>query len=228
MILTLSESRQETEHVRTFGFQPNIDFMPGQFIILEAEINGEAVKRAYSISSSPLDKYLELTVELVPNGKMTSYLFNSLRPGSKIKASPPQGNFYYKEGTSVSMIAGGSGVTPMRSIIRYCGQKKLGTDITLLCSSKTMKEILFKEEFEQLSKSNQKLTVIHTLTRESPVHWKGELGRINREMIGRSFPNLKGDLFYICGPAEMVKSLSAILSELGIEKGRIKKDVWGV
>jgi glycine betaine catabolism B len=225
MIASILSIREEYPGVKTFVFDYRPSFRPGQFVMLSAMIGQENVSRAYSISSSPLDPNVELTIELVKGGKMTTHLFE-LQPGDQIEIGEPKGSFIYEPDIAVAnMLTGGTGISAMRSIIRYCTQKGLATSLNLLYSNRTRDRILFREELESLAKKNQNLKIVHTLTRESPIGWTGDVGRIDKEKIAK-YCDLKGN-FFLCGSAEMAKELTSSLIDLGINKKDIKRDIWG-
>ena len=223
---------KDTERMKTFSFQPldgNIPkFFPGQFVFLYADINGEEIERAYSIASSPLDELLELGLKLVENGKMTTYFHNKVKLGDVFEISRPQGYFKYTEEIKRAvLISGGSGITPMRSIIRYCTQKNLDTKITLLSSFRTEDEIIYKKEFEKLSKKNPHLKIVNTLTRNKNSKWKGKQGRISEKMIQSECEDISDSTFFICGPLKMVESIILILKKMEVNRKKIKMNLWG-
>jgi len=231
--IKLIEIINETKLVKIFKFKPlegSIPlFSPGQFVFLYAMINGEEIKRAYSIASSPLDEKLELEIELVENGKMTSFLHTQTKVGDIFEINNPQGHFKFIEGKSdkVIMIAGGTGIAPMRSIIRYCTQKNLDTKLVLFYSSRTKDRIVYKKEFEELVKENPQLKVVNTLTRNQDSDWKGKQGRINKEMILEEAGDISESMFFLCGSIKMVKSMVDMIKEMGVDRTRIKMDIWG-
>ncbi len=228
----LIEIIKNTDTMKTFRFTPvqgSIpEFLPGQFVFLYANINGEEIKRAYSIASSPLDNTLDLGLELVENGKMTTYFHNNVKIGDIFEISQPKGHFKYTDDVKKAvMIAGGSGITPMRAISRYCTQKKLDTKLILLYSSKTEDKILYRKEFEELAQINPNLKVVHTLTRNKDSNWKGRQGRVCEEVISEECGNLEDATFYLCGSINMVKTMSSLIKEMGADRKKIKMDIWG-
>lgn len=231
--IKLLEIINETELVKTFRFKPLSgkipEFLPGQFVFLYATINGEEVKRAYSIASSPLDETLDLEIELVENGKMTTFLHTKVKVGDMLEIDAPQGHFKFQEDMTnkLIMIAGGSGIAPMRSIIRYCTQKNLSTQLNLFYSSRTEDRIVYKKEFEELEKKNPNFKFLNTLTRNKDLNWKGNQGRINKEMIIDNSENIEDSMFFLCGSTTMVKSMRDLLKEMDIDRKKIKMDVWG-
>ncbi|MBT3720107.1 hypothetical protein HN789_05195 [archaeon] len=230
----LVEIVEETDTMKTFKFvslKNEIPFFsPGQFVFLYAKINGEEIKRSYSISSSPLDKTFDLGLELVENGKMTTYFHKNVKIGDIFEISSPLGHIKFNKELAkrVVMISGGSGIVPMRSICRYATQKNLETQLTLIYSTKTESKIAYNNELLSLEKENSSLKIINTLTRNKDPNWKGREGRVSKEIILEAAnKDLQNTVFIICGSGSLNKSMSNMLKEMGINRKQIKIDVWG-
>ncbi len=222
----------ETSDTKTFRFEPvneKLDFIPGQFVFLYVNINGEEIKRPYSIATSPLDPDLELTIELVNNGTVTDYMHDKAKVGDILELSDPQGRFTYTEDLSknIVVIAGGCGIVPMRSIMRYCTQKKLDTKITFFYSCKRFSSIIYREELNQLQIDNPNLKIIYTLTQEDKKDWEGLTGRFKIDMLLDNFEDPTNNVYFLCGPMPMVKALSDGLKQAGISSKNIKRELWG-
>jgi ferredoxin-NADP reductase len=226
----------ETYDVKTFRFVKldggKFDFLPGQFVFLYADIpvDGklERVKRAYSIASSPTDSdYLELTLKLYPHGKMTTHFHSHVKLGDVFELSAPLGKFTYEEenGKKIVLVVGGSGIVPMRSIARYCTEKNLKTDMTLLYSTKVPEDIIYGKELKDLEKTNPFLKSYITITRNTE-RWDGRKGRIDEEMIKDSVEDYLGSIYYICGPLEFIRGVAGLLKGMGVDRTKIKRDVW--
>ncbi len=228
----LIDIKKETKNVKSYFLKSlngqNLDFLPGQFVNLYVKINNERVKRSYSIASSPLNKkYVELTIKLVPNGKVSPYMHNGVKVGDIFEISQPRGKFFYMDHLkSIVLIAAGSGIVPFMSMIRYCTEKKLDTKISLLYSSKTEKDIIYQKELEKLEKINSNLKIYHTLTRDSWKNKRGHTGRINKDFIYETVQNIFKNTYYICGSFGFVHDMAEILKEIGINRKQIKRDVW--
>jgi len=221
----LIEIRKETDTVKTFVFELDrkMKFLPGQFVFLYAFIEGMDIKRAYSIASSPSDPNLELTIELVEKGRLTTYLFNNVKVGDTFKIEGPNGKFVFSDDLSeIVLIAGGSGVTPMRSIIRYILSKGLDTKVKLFYSAKTESNIIYCDELKKFSKSG--VDIVVTLTRQE---WEGPVGRIDIGLVKEHIFKLDNKTYFLCGPVQMVMDMSKGLKEEGVDRSQIKKDVWG-
>ena len=222
----------ETDTMKTFKFLPvenkKLNYLPGQFVFLYTTIEGEEIKRAYSVASSPLDETLDLGLELVENGKMTTLFHNQVKVGDVFEVSQGKGHFKYTEDIKKAvMLAGGSGITPMRSITRYCTQKNLNTDLILLYSARTEDKIVYNKEFEDLAVKNSHFKFVKTLTRNQDPNWNGKQGRITKEFILEQAGDITNAMFYLCGSTKMVKSMVDMVKELGVDRTKIKMDLWG-
>ncbi len=214
------------------GSQVSFEFLPGQFIVLAFEIfdqtKGRSVRknRAFSISSSPAEKnYLEITVK--KTGRISTYLHEVVKEGDLLTIKNRSGEFYFQEGFSdeLVLIAGGTGIAPLMSMIRYIIQRKLPVKITLLYSNKTSGDIIFYKEIQDLEFRNSDFRCVHTITRPEGYDWKGSTGRINQELLEQNVSN-KQALFYICGPKAMIQATAELLKGLGVHPSRIKIEKW--
>ncbi len=204
----------------------NVDFYPGQFFMVS--IPGEEnLKRAYSIASSPHEKHIEICLGKV--GNFSSKLFGK-NPGDVLIFKGPYGKFFFdgEMKNDLVLFAGGLGITPMMSIIRYCNGKKLNNKVRLLYCAKTPQNLIYKEELERTRDENKNFDFVLTITRLRPEHkWCGKTGRIDEKLLKESIKNIEDKLFYLCGPKEFVKCIIEMLEKLNVKKERIKTDVWG-
>lgn len=228
------EAEQITASSRSIRFArpEGFSFLPGQFIILELESRGAEGKAAeitriakpLSFSSSPTEDYLQLTKRLT--GHEFSNAFLSLKSGDVIRFSGPYGSFTFQgEHEKIAMLSGGIGITPLRSMIRYCTDRGLATDIVLFYSNRAEDDIPFGDEFEALKGKNRKLTIINTHTRPGPA-WKGRTGRIDANMIRELLADYPERVFYTSGPKKMVEAMQLALQELNIPASRIRKEIF--
>ena len=223
--------RDDTHDTKTFRLPvpETFDFIPGQFVILslwyEKGGTSKEVKRSYSIASSPTEKgHIDLTIKLYPQGELSPRIF-SMKEGDQCGVHGPFGKFILDANKpKIAFLTAGSGVTPFRSMIKYCLDKKLQNEMVMLYSSKTPKDIIYKEEFDEWNKSPN-LKIINTITRPDGTGWNGQTGRISAEMI-RKYIDVENSDFYLCGPDEFLNSMLEILKDLHVEKDRIKKEQW--
>lgn len=212
-------------------------FSPGQYVQAELKLeerdgfklNGmpDIQKRSFSISSSPNEKrYIELTCKAVPNGFTSVYVVNCMQPHDKLKITGPMGNLAFDEKNSkknLVFLAAGSGISPIMSIIRYISENKIKVNALLIYSNKIEDEILWKKEIEVISKKNKNIKHIFTLTQQE---WKGQKGRISKEMIESKVKEIRDIDFFIVGPPPFVAEMEKILQELGVKENSIKKEMY--
>jgi NAD(P)H-flavin reductase len=221
--------KEETHDVKSFFLEPykEIDFIPGQYCLVSIEGNEEFKdeKRPFTFANSPTKKDgLQLTIKKM--GKFTSAL-HELNEGDLLDIEGPKGeslNFDESVGDDVVFIAGGSGITPFISAIRYAVEKNLSNKLTLIYSNRKKDDIIYKDELEKLSDEG-KIKLVNTLTKED---WDGETGRIDEELIKKYVDNLKEKTYYICAPPSMVKAMNKLLKEMGIDKKKIKWEDWQI
>ncbi|WP_329225333.1 2Fe-2S iron-sulfur cluster-binding protein [Streptomyces sp. NBC_00111] len=223
------EVRRETPSAVTLvledaGGSPGpFDFRPGQFFTLVADIDGRAVRRAYSASSAPGSPRLEVTVKHVEGGRFSGHVHRGLRPGDGLAVRGPSGSFHtgQRPPDELVLIAAGSGVTPMMSMIRTQLAVRTGRGrIALLYSSRSPDEIIFGDELSRLARENpDRLSVTHVLTRRD--------GRIGADGVRRWIAGLgqAGDAhFYVCGPEALMDAVQGVLTGLGVTDERVHKE----
>lgn len=227
--IELLDIEDEGPSVRSFRMPaPYEDFSysPGQFI--EVGLPEDSVEKAFSLSSSPTEgKTLQITVELLDSGELSPDLFQ-LQAGDRLKIHGPYGIFRYEEGMAdrVVLIAGGTGIAPIRAMMRYIADRNLPVDVTLLYSARTPAHLLFYDELVDLDR-RENFKVHLTVTRDFDHAWDGPRGRINRARLEETIAKLDA-LFYLCGPAQMNNDLRQDLLNLGVDRKRIKMDRWGL
>ncbi|MDD5680627.1 MAG: FAD-dependent oxidoreductase [Candidatus Omnitrophica bacterium] len=188
-----------------------INFKAGQFMLVILRGNSR-LKRYLSISNSPTEKgYIEFTKKLTESD--FSEELNTLQPGDAVKIQYPFGSFTLSDpDDKIAFLSGGIGVTPVRSMCKYAVDAKLGTDIVLLYGNQSVRDIVFREDFEQMQRKYPKLKVIHILCESSP-GFDCKIGLINKDIIRQEIPDYKERKFYISGPPVMVGAMKKILSE---------------
>jgi ferredoxin-NADP reductase/DMSO/TMAO reductase YedYZ heme-binding membrane subunit len=229
--LRVAKIFQETPEVRTFrlvmpsGSRLPFDYLPGQYLILKPEIDGQKFGRSYTIASSPTRSgYCELTIKREERGLVSRYMHDMLHEGAVLNITAPAGRFTFTgaEAERIVMIAGGVGITPLMAKIRYLTDLAWPGTIQLIFSVKTEQDIIFREELESLQKRfvNFKLTV--TLTRDVTPAWRGERGRITPALLIRVVADLPRSRVHLCGPTEMTDPVITMLRDLGVSAEQIK------
>ncbi|MFA5092734.1 MAG: FAD-dependent oxidoreductase [Candidatus Omnitrophota bacterium] len=209
-------------NVKSFRLEipSTLEFKAGQFISVTLKDNPQ-LKRYLSISSSPTEKgYLEFTKKITQSD--FSKILNELKSNDQVKIQGPFGKFNLDEGApKVAFLSGGIGITPIRSICKYVVDKNLGTDMVLLYSNRSVRDIVFKDDFDAMSKSYPLLRVAHVLC-ETEEGFKCRVGLINSGVIKDEIPDYLERKFYLCGPPQMVEAMRKILAEeLNLESSKI-------
>ena len=236
--LSLDSIREETPTARTYRFKAAGEqgelpfFRPGQYLSVKFEIAGKRVTRPYSISSAPSDLpgALELTVSRKEGGFVSGYIWEAWREGAAVEATGPHGDFTFeplRDCPRVVGIAGGSGVTPFRSMIREIIGGGLELELLLLYGSRREDEIIFAAELEALAaKAPQKVRVVHVISEPGP-GWQGPKGFIDASIIREYAGALQDTSFFVCGPPPMYRFARAQLDELGIERRQVRFELAG-
>jgi ferredoxin-NADP reductase len=225
------EIKQETHDVKTFVMKTgkNIAFVPGQYCIVSMpdhqEFSDEA--RPFTFSNIPQEDHTEITVK--KTGSFTGAM-HQLQVGAKLRLKGPLGeelNFDESVKDDVVFVAGGSGITPFMSAIRYAVSKEMPNRIVLLNSNDSVDDIIYKDELDALSQ-NENITVTNTLSMSVPEGWHGLHGRIDKDMILAQIDQPAAKLWYVCGPPPMVQDLNDILLEIGLSEDKIKSEEWQI
>ena len=220
----------ETPDVRTFRLAPAdggtvlpFDYKAGQYLNVALTVDGKPVNRSYTIASTPTRAgSCELTVKREDMGTSSRHLHEAVGVGDLIKLSAPAGKFTFdgRDATSIVMIAGGVGITPLMSKLRYLTDIGWAGEIFFLFSARSERDIIFRQELDYLSQRHANLHLTITLTRASE-NWNGERGRITPEFLNRVVTDLTKRPVHICGPTEMADATKEMLLLMGVPAGQI-------
>ena len=227
---------QETHDVKTFRLVPvdegsfPFEYVPGQFLNLQLMIAGERVNRSYTIASSPTRTHAcELSIKREPMGLASRFLHDQIKPGDTLKVSGPAGRFVFtgQGAPGVLLIAGGVGITPLMSILRYLTDRAWSGEIYFLIVAKTENDLIFEDELRWLQRRLPRFKVSVTLTRcAGDSMWNGERGRATASLLGRFVPNLTHLPIFLCGPNEMMDATRELLSGMGVSPDQIKTEAF--
>lgn len=237
--LKIKEVRKETPDCVSVLFDIPDDyrddfiFEQGQNITIKKEIDGEEIRRSYSICSAPFENELRVAIKKVDGGKFSDFANSVLQAGDELEVLPPTGKFNTKLKTKNSKqylaFAAGSGITPVISIIKTTLQTEVGSSFTLVFGNRGRHSIIFFEELEGLkNKYLSRFNFINILSREktdAPINF----GRINTEKL-KALQKLIDyktiDEFFICGPEEMIFCVKDFLEQLDIDKKKIHFELF--
>jgi ferredoxin-NADP reductase len=230
----LVELVQETARVASLYF--NIPMWPGHLagqhvdVRLTAE-DGYQAERSYSIASPPEDRWVALTVERLDDGEVSPYLVGELKVGDKLELRGPiGGHFVWRAGESrpLLLVAGGSGVVPLMAMLRHRSASAHKAPTHLLYSSRTLADIIYREELDRLVATDDGLVVKHTLTREKPAGWTGYTRRIDAAML-KDLAWAKDEMpaVFVCGPTSFVEAAADLLVAMDYDPMWIKTERFG-
>jgi ferredoxin-NADP reductase len=234
-IASIRDIKPETANVKSFTLiLPDwMRHRAGQHydIRLTAE-DGYQAQRSYSIASEPeREGEVDITVERIDDGEVSTYLHDVLVPGDRIEARGPIGGYFVWEATMTEpllLIAGGSGIVPLMSMLRHRAVTGGRNPAVLLYSSRNFADIIFYNELEKLRASNNGLQIIHTLTRSQPVDWKGYARRIDADMLNEvAQPLGRSVQVFICGPTLLVEAAANTLVKIGVKSDQIRTERFG-
>ncbi|MEM8686529.1 MAG: 2Fe-2S iron-sulfur cluster-binding protein [Pseudomonadota bacterium] len=239
--LLVADVRKETDDATSVAFHvpdalaENYRFTQGQYLTLRTEVDGEDLRRPYSVCVSPDKGELRVCVKKIPLGRFSSFVNDNLKAGDRLSVLPPMGRFHAPieaEGEKTYVLfAGGSGITPVISIIETVLAREPLAKVTLFYGNRATGDIIFRERLSDLKDAYLgRLRVFHVLSDEVPeVPLFGGMMTQNKvvDLVTSLTDPLNVDWFFICGPGPMMDGAKAALEELGVEPGRIKIESFG-
>jgi ferredoxin-NADP reductase len=233
MRLRLSQIEQQTHDTKTLRFEildeRRFCAKPGQFLTFQWTIDGQRVRRSYTVSSSPVhENYVEITPKRMENGCVSVFLNERAKLGLAVEADGPYGRFYFDEALhkSIVLIAAGSGITPMISMLCYIDDLELATPVTLLYCVRTGADIIFENELSRLSRSLPNFRYELCLSRPETT-WRGRSGRLTEEFVSRIVTDMDSPTFFLCGPKGFMDNARHVLMTLGVTQDRILQESFG-
>jgi ferredoxin-NADP reductase len=225
------ETIDETPRVRTLVLDAPawMGHRAGQHldVRLTAE-DGYRAERSYSIASPPGDP-VAITVERLDDGEVSPYLVDELRDGDQVEIRGPIGGYFVWDPAHngpLLLVGGGSGVVPLRSILRLRAGEADGVPTKVLYSSRTIEDVIYREELEQLA--GRGLDIVHTLTRAQPEGWSGYARRVDERLLEEvAFPAAQNPRAFVCGPTSFVETVAEGLVTLGYRPERVKTERFG-
>ncbi len=240
--LEVSDVRAETHDAKSVAFavpddlKEELAFVQGQYLTLRATVNGEELRRPYSVCVAPSSGEWRVCVKRDPMGRFSGFVNDDLKVGDTLGVMrKAMGRFYAPiepdKAKTYVMMAGGSGVTPIMSNIRAILEQESKARITLFYGNKTRRDIIFREDFSDLKNVHmERFRVFHVLSHEVPeVELLDGMMTPDKvtELVTKLTPPLEVDHYFICGPGPMMDGGKAALLELGVEEARIKIESFG-
>lgn len=227
--LRVERIKWETPDTATFFLSSTngeaIPYIAGQFITLIFNHRQEEIRRSYSLSSSPGELYLAITIKRISNGEISRFMLNKIKEGDELTALAPAGRFTineYQQEKDIFLFAGGSGVTPIFSQLKYILGREGKSRLILVYSNQNAASILFKDELDKLAADHhERLTIIYLLSSEG--------NRLNTDKVEKLVKqhaqfNLADAEFYLCGPFAYMRMIRFDLVYMGIDQAKIRRE----
>lgn len=235
--LKVKEVKRETENAVSIAFEISDDlkndfnYKSGQYITIKKEINGEDVRRSYSLSSAPYENDFRIAVKKIESGKMSSYCNDILSQGDMLEIMNPQGGFVLipEDNKHYVAFAAGSGITPVISMIKST-LKNTNSKFTLFYGNKTEQLTIFKSDLDSLNQEFQgrfNLNYIYSQQTSNDNLFEGRITKQKFEELVKTDENLlQADGFYLCGPEQMINEVSEGLKQLGVADAKINFELF--
>lgn len=232
--LTIKDIQRETDKSVTISFyipetlKSEFSFTAGQYITLRTTLNGNEVRRDYSLCSSPKSGEIKVAVKEVKDGTFSAYANNVLKAGDTIDVAPPKGHFTFvpndKKTKNIAAFAAGSGITPILSIIKCALEEEVHSEVILVYGNKTTQDTMFLNELLELQhKYSERFSIQFVFSQadeDDAIFGRIEKSTVNYVMKNKH-KNIDVDAVYLCGPEAMIHTVKDVLTENGIAKDRI-------
>ncbi len=223
-IATVTSIEVETPRVKSFRFALPIwmAHLPGQhYDVRLTAPDGYRAQRSYSVASSPLEEgEIELTIDRLDDGEVSSYFHDVVAVGDRVELRGPFASYFVWRGESpVVLLGGGSGVVPLMSMLRHKRRAMPDLEMRLLYSVRTADEVIYSDELGEES--------LLTFTRSAPAGWEGHRGRIDSSLVAAAVSSPQSTTAFVCGSNGFVESAVGLLLEAGFEAGRIRTERFG-
>lgn len=222
----------EAPEVKTFTFRSDnqtwFRYQPGQFVTLELPVGEEPLMRTYTLSSSPSRPFsIAVTVKAQPGSLGTRWMFDTVRPGTLLRAYGPAGDFtlHRHPAAKYLFISAGSGVTPMMSMLRWLNDCAPWTDVAFVNCARRPEEIIFRKELELLGSRMPGLSLGFLIEeRSSRESWFGHMGRIDAVRLPLLSPDFREREVFCCGPEPFMQAVRAMLDNAGFDMARYHQE----
>ncbi|RKE98853.1 ferredoxin--NADP reductase [Ichthyenterobacterium magnum] len=232
--LTIQDIKRETDKavVISFNVPQNLKdvfaFKAGQYITLKTTLNGNEIRRDYSLCSSPKSGEVKVAVKEVKDGTFSSFANNQLKAGDTLEVAPPKGRFVFTPNDSktkhIAAFAGGSGITPVLSIIKSALEEEIHSNVVLVYGNKTTKDTMFLNQLLELQHQyNDRFSVQFVFSQaqeDDAIFGRIEKSTVNL-ILKNKYKHLTIDAFYLCGPEGMIHTVKDVLAEHDIDNDNV-------
>lgn len=235
--ISIKQIVQETADAKTFVFdipsnlKSEFEYTAGQYFTFEAEINGENVRRSYSLCTyAGVDADPAVTIKRVEGGKMSNFFNTTLKVGDTVQVMPPMGNFTLVPDSNRKqhyvLFGGGSGITPVMGIAKAVLQDEAESKVTLVYANRDPESVIFKETLKSMEAAHGSRFNVLLSYDKAPFTWFGLKGQLNEDKVQNIVKSKVGGPFdtyayYICGPSPMMDVIKKGLTSVGVSKDNI-------
>jgi ring-1,2-phenylacetyl-CoA epoxidase subunit PaaE len=237
--LIIKEIRRETKDAISILFnvpaelKANYTFIAGQYVNIRLTLDGEEIRRAYSICSSPESGELRIAVKAVKKGVFSQFANTKLKVGQALEVGKPEGKFLFEPKAdrqkNYAAFVSGSGITPVLSIIKSVLTSEPKSSFVLVYGNKTPEDVIFSKELHDLQQHHVGRFFIHSVFSQAKVE-NALFGRIEKSTVNYVLNNkhkeMEFDKFYLCGPEEMIELVTAVLKEKNVKESAIKFELF--
>jgi ring-1,2-phenylacetyl-CoA epoxidase subunit PaaE len=237
--LIIKEVKRETAAAVSILFnvpeelKPNYTFIAGQYLNLRLKLDGQEIRRAYSICSSPESGELRIAVKAVKNGAFSQFANTKLKAGDALEVGKPEGKFTFEPQAdrqkNYAAFVSGSGITPVMSIIKSVMKSEPKSSFVLVYGNKTPEETIFHQELHDLQLKYVSRLFVHNVYSQAKVE-NALFGRIEKSTVNFVLNNkhkeLAFDKFYLCGPEQMIETVTEVLKEKNVKESAIKFELF--
>lgn len=254
--LKITEKIEETADSCSFlfdipeGLTEQYTYIPGQYLTVQLDINGEEQRRAYSIFTSPLEEKFGFTVKRVKNGKVSNYLIDTITQGQSINIHTPEGKFLVHADPAQQrdhyFFAGGSGITPVMSMIKTIMEEEPLSTCYLLYANQNQESIIFRSQLESMADKHANQFILEQILADEKTKggllggifgkkkqqssWRGMTGLVNNKVLtdymGRYPSKSKRNIYYMCGPSGYMDVVQSYLEGSGVDSAQIRKEYF--
>src|SRR5210317_699858 len=237
--LQIKDIHRETDKAVTISFNvpkkliDTFSFKAGQYITLKSNIDGEEVRRDYSLCSTPKSGVLKVAVKEVKDGTFSAFANNNLKVGDDLEVATPKGHFVFEPNDSktknIAAFAAGSGITPILSIIKCALEEEVHSKVILVYGNKTTGDTMFLNQLLELQHQySNRFSIQFVFSQADEEH--AVFGRIEKSTVNfvmkNKYKHIDVDAYYLCGPEEMIHTVKDVLTEHGIASDRIHFELF--
>ena len=203
------------------------NFKAGQYLTLKADINGESVRRAYSISAAPENNHLSVGIKKVQGGLFSTFAVDQLKEGDTLEVMPPLGAFFWESNSNaqqIALFAAGSGITPMMSIAKSVLNSSYDSTVLLVYGNKTAEDTMYREELISLKENYPERFKLEWVYSRADIP-RAQFGRVDKSIVNHFLKNTYAQIdfndYFICGPEDMINTTLETLQEFGAKEDQI-------